>query len=116
MRKRVKPACIHCHEARKTCDRGHPCARCVKHGLSATCVDYVRRNAAATQGSRAGDTYPAIDPASALGYVVGSSTQCGDRIDANAAFHELLSSPAAASTLDPSFQSFTPTSYNHFNY
>ncbi|CAM0137545.1 hypothetical protein VKS41_003012 [Umbelopsis sp. WA50703] len=42
-RKQVKNACVNCQKACKKCDDGRPCARCIKYGLTETCVDSVRK-------------------------------------------------------------------------
>ncbi|KAI8326021.1 hypothetical protein GQ54DRAFT_239997, partial [Martensiomyces pterosporus] len=38
-------ACNHCQKSHLTCDDSRPCARCVKKGIGATCVDGVRKKA-----------------------------------------------------------------------
>ncbi|KAI7878760.1 hypothetical protein K492DRAFT_170611 [Lichtheimia hyalospora FSU 10163] len=42
-RKQVKNACINCQKACKKCDDGRACQRCIKLGLTATCVDSPRK-------------------------------------------------------------------------
>ncbi|KAH8548905.1 hypothetical protein BGW37DRAFT_158916 [Umbelopsis sp. PMI_123] len=42
-RKQVKNACVNCQKACKKCDDGRPCQRCIKYGLTDTCVDSVRK-------------------------------------------------------------------------
>ncbi|ORY93846.1 hypothetical protein BCR43DRAFT_347634 [Syncephalastrum racemosum] len=42
-RKQVKNACVNCQKACKKCDNGRPCQRCIKLGLTATCVDSPRK-------------------------------------------------------------------------
>jgi len=42
-RKQVKNACVNCQKACKKCDDGRPCQRCIKYGLTETCVDSVRK-------------------------------------------------------------------------
>lgn len=42
-RKQVKNACINCQKACKRCDEGRPCSRCVKYGLTSTCMDSARK-------------------------------------------------------------------------
>ncbi|KAI9309575.1 hypothetical protein BJ944DRAFT_245603 [Cunninghamella echinulata] len=42
-RKQVKNACVNCQKACKKCDEQRPCPRCVKYGLTETCVDSVRK-------------------------------------------------------------------------
>ncbi|OCH89283.1 hypothetical protein OBBRIDRAFT_813230 [Obba rivulosa] len=42
-RKQVKMACTNCAGACKRCDEARPCERCVKYGISDTCVDGVRK-------------------------------------------------------------------------
>ncbi|KAI9280222.1 hypothetical protein BC943DRAFT_331022 [Umbelopsis sp. AD052] len=42
-RKQVKNACVNCQKACKKCDDGRPCQRCVKYGLTETCIDSVRK-------------------------------------------------------------------------
>lgn len=42
-RKQVKNACVNCQKACKRCDEGRPCSRCVKYGLTATCMDSARK-------------------------------------------------------------------------
>ncbi|KAL1924847.1 uncharacterized protein VTP21DRAFT_4501 [Calcarisporiella thermophila] len=42
-RHQVKNACVNCQKACKKCDDGRPCQRCIKHGLTATCVDSPRK-------------------------------------------------------------------------
>ncbi|EGO29900.1 hypothetical protein SERLADRAFT_379440, partial [Serpula lacrymans var. lacrymans S7.9] len=42
-RKQVKMACTNCATACKRCDEARPCERCVKYGISETCVDGVRK-------------------------------------------------------------------------
>ncbi|KAJ7204268.1 hypothetical protein C8J57DRAFT_1619088 [Mycena rebaudengoi] len=42
-RKQVKNACTNCQRSSKRCDDARPCLRCVKYGISETCMDSVRR-------------------------------------------------------------------------
>ncbi|KAI1315575.1 hypothetical protein EDD11_000650 [Mortierella claussenii] len=42
-RRQVKNACVNCQKACKKCDEGRPCARCIKYGLTDTCVDSTRK-------------------------------------------------------------------------
>ncbi|KAI9313075.1 hypothetical protein BX666DRAFT_1979194 [Dichotomocladium elegans] len=42
-RKQVKNACVNCQKACKKCDDARPCPRCVKYGITATCVNSVRK-------------------------------------------------------------------------
>ena len=42
-RVQVKIACIHCKKACKKCDNIRPCGRCVRLGLSDSCVDAPRK-------------------------------------------------------------------------
>ncbi|KAI8381092.1 uncharacterized protein BYT42DRAFT_612907 [Radiomyces spectabilis] len=42
-RKQVKNACVNCQKSCKKCDEARPCPRCVKHGITDTCVDSVRK-------------------------------------------------------------------------
>ncbi|KAI8333791.1 hypothetical protein EDC96DRAFT_470019 [Choanephora cucurbitarum] len=42
-RKQVKNACVNCQKACKKCDIGRPCQRCIKYGLTDTCVNSVRK-------------------------------------------------------------------------
>ncbi|PWN37506.1 uncharacterized protein FA14DRAFT_14838 [Meira miltonrushii] len=42
-RKQVKNACVNCQKACKRCDEGRPCSRCIKYGLTATCMDSARK-------------------------------------------------------------------------
>ncbi|KAI8148869.1 hypothetical protein BJV82DRAFT_589944 [Fennellomyces sp. T-0311] len=42
-RKQVKNACVNCQKACKKCDDGRACQRCIKLGLTATCVDSPRK-------------------------------------------------------------------------
>ncbi|KAG2174809.1 hypothetical protein INT43_005871, partial [Umbelopsis isabellina] len=42
-RKQVKNACVNCQKACKKCDDGRPCQRCIKFGLTDTCVNSVRK-------------------------------------------------------------------------
>ncbi|KAL1928843.1 hypothetical protein VTP01DRAFT_2629 [Rhizomucor pusillus] len=42
-RKQVKNACVNCQKACKKCDDGRPCQRCIKYGLTDTCVNSVRK-------------------------------------------------------------------------
>ncbi|KZV98156.1 hypothetical protein EXIGLDRAFT_728977 [Exidia glandulosa HHB12029] len=42
-RKQVKNACTNCQTACKRCDDSRPCARCVKYGLSDTCINSARK-------------------------------------------------------------------------
>ncbi|CAO1633883.1 unnamed protein product [Parajaminaea phylloscopi] len=42
-RRQVKNACINCQKACKKCDEGRPCTRCVKYGLTDTCIDSMRK-------------------------------------------------------------------------
>lgn len=42
-RRQVKNACVNCQKACKKCDEGRPCSRCVKYGLTDTCVDSTRK-------------------------------------------------------------------------
>ncbi|KAI8092670.1 uncharacterized protein BX664DRAFT_327861 [Halteromyces radiatus] len=42
-RKQVKNACVNCQKACKKCDEQRPCPRCVKYGLTETCVNSVRK-------------------------------------------------------------------------
>ncbi|KAG0048582.1 hypothetical protein BGZ83_006466 [Gryganskiella cystojenkinii] len=42
-RRQVKNACVNCQKACKKCDEGRPCSRCIKYGLSDTCVDSTRK-------------------------------------------------------------------------
>ncbi|PPR06218.1 hypothetical protein CVT26_005476, partial [Gymnopilus dilepis] len=42
-RKQVKMACTNCANACKRCDESRPCERCVKYGISETCVDGQRK-------------------------------------------------------------------------
>ncbi|KAF9378039.1 hypothetical protein CPB97_009804 [Podila verticillata] len=42
-RRQVKNACVNCQKACKKCDEGRPCTRCVKYGLTDTCVDSTRK-------------------------------------------------------------------------
>ncbi|KAG9069957.1 hypothetical protein KI688_009285 [Linnemannia hyalina] len=42
-RRQVKNACVNCQKACKKCDEGRPCTRCIKYGLSDTCVDSTRK-------------------------------------------------------------------------
>ncbi|KAI8341931.1 hypothetical protein BC941DRAFT_466831 [Chlamydoabsidia padenii] len=42
-RKQVKNACTNCQKACKKCEDVRPCVRCVKYGISETCVSSVRK-------------------------------------------------------------------------
>ncbi|KAG0216067.1 hypothetical protein BGX28_005962 [Mortierella sp. GBA30] len=42
-RRQVKNACVNCQKACKKCDEGRPCTRCIKYGLTDTCVDSTRK-------------------------------------------------------------------------
>ncbi|KAI7873689.1 hypothetical protein K492DRAFT_154627 [Lichtheimia hyalospora FSU 10163] len=42
-RRKTARACLHCQKAHLTCDDGRPCQRCIKRGLTATCMDAPRR-------------------------------------------------------------------------
>ncbi|ORX94198.1 hypothetical protein K493DRAFT_352709 [Basidiobolus meristosporus CBS 931.73] len=42
-RQQVKNACVNCQKACKKCDEGRPCSRCIKYGLTDTCVDSPRK-------------------------------------------------------------------------
>lgn len=42
-RRQVKNACINCQKACKKCDEGRPCTRCIKYGLTDTCIDSMRK-------------------------------------------------------------------------
>lgn len=42
-RKQVKMACTNCASACKRCDEARPCERCLKYGISDTCVDGQRK-------------------------------------------------------------------------
>ncbi|KAI9276312.1 hypothetical protein BY458DRAFT_433794 [Sporodiniella umbellata] len=42
-RKQVKNACVNCQKACKKCDIGRPCQRCIKYGITDTCIDSVRK-------------------------------------------------------------------------
>ncbi|KAJ8656925.1 hypothetical protein O0I10_007259 [Lichtheimia ornata] len=42
-RKQVKNACTNCQKACKKCDDARPCPRCIKYGISGTCVNSVRK-------------------------------------------------------------------------
>ncbi|KAF9443112.1 hypothetical protein P691DRAFT_844052 [Macrolepiota fuliginosa MF-IS2] len=42
-RKQVKMACTNCAAACKRCDESRPCERCIKYGMSNTCVDGQRK-------------------------------------------------------------------------
>ncbi|KAI8852677.1 hypothetical protein BC829DRAFT_56914 [Chytridium lagenaria] len=42
-RKQVKNACVNCQKACKKCDNIRPCPRCVRYGLSDSCIDSVRK-------------------------------------------------------------------------
>ncbi|KAG0279734.1 hypothetical protein BGZ96_001840 [Linnemannia gamsii] len=42
-RRQVKNACVNCQKACKKCDEGRPCSRCIKYGLTETCVDSTRK-------------------------------------------------------------------------
>ncbi|KAG1474597.1 hypothetical protein G6F56_000268 [Rhizopus delemar] len=42
-RKQVKNACVNCQKACKKCDIGRPCQRCVKYGITETCINSVRK-------------------------------------------------------------------------
>ncbi|KAI8980465.1 hypothetical protein BDB01DRAFT_851753 [Pilobolus umbonatus] len=42
-RKQVKNACTNCQKACKKCDDARPCPRCMKYGISDTCVNSVRK-------------------------------------------------------------------------
>ncbi|TBU44243.1 hypothetical protein BD309DRAFT_958891 [Dichomitus squalens] len=49
----INPACSSCHRARKPCDRGRPCGRCVQRGEAEECSNRPRkrkREAATTHG------------------------------------------------------------------
>ena len=41
-KKRAKRACFHCKKAKTSCTNQRPCARCVRLGLSDTCLDTPR--------------------------------------------------------------------------
>ncbi|KAI7861248.1 hypothetical protein BDF14DRAFT_480239 [Spinellus fusiger] len=42
-RKQVKNACVNCQKACKKCDEGRPCRRCIKLGLTETCINSPRK-------------------------------------------------------------------------
>ncbi|KAI9490563.1 hypothetical protein BDB00DRAFT_875161 [Zychaea mexicana] len=42
-RKQVKNACTNCQKACKKCDDARPCPRCIKYGITETCVNSVRK-------------------------------------------------------------------------
>ncbi|KAL1924190.1 uncharacterized protein VTP21DRAFT_7225 [Calcarisporiella thermophila] len=42
-RHQVKNACVNCQKACKKCDDGRPCQRCIKYGLTDTCVNSPRK-------------------------------------------------------------------------
>ncbi|CEG63394.1 Putative Potential fungal zinc cluster transcription factor [Rhizopus microsporus] len=42
-RSQVKNACVNCQKACKKCDDGRPCQRCIKLGLTDTCVNSPRK-------------------------------------------------------------------------
>ncbi|CAO1634041.1 unnamed protein product [Sympodiomycopsis kandeliae] len=42
-RRQVKNACVNCQKACKKCDEGRPCSRCIKYGLTDTCMNSMRK-------------------------------------------------------------------------
>lgn len=42
-RSQVRNACVNCQKACKKCDEGRPCQRCIKLGITDTCVDSPRK-------------------------------------------------------------------------
>jgi len=75
---------VNCQKACKKCDEGRPCARCVKYGLTDTCVDstrkvrkkgikrgpYKRRHPPTQIGSASASTTPTMRSAAAVpGYM-----------------------------------------------
>ncbi|KAG0216868.1 hypothetical protein BGX31_000441 [Mortierella sp. GBA43] len=70
-RRQVKNACVNCQKACKKCDEGRPCARCIKYGLTETCVDSTRK--VRKKGIKRGP-YKRKIPPSALGSASASTT------------------------------------------
>ncbi|KAM5543543.1 hypothetical protein V8D89_002794 [Ganoderma adspersum] len=42
-RRKVNIACNNCHESRKPCNNARPCQRCIKRGMSSSCVNHRRK-------------------------------------------------------------------------
>ncbi|KAF9995519.1 hypothetical protein BGZ80_004466 [Entomortierella chlamydospora] len=70
-RRQVKNACVNCQKACKKCDEGRPCARCIKYGLTDTCVDSTRK--VRKKGIKRGP-YKRRPPPSQLGSASASTT------------------------------------------
>ncbi|KAF9205403.1 hypothetical protein BGZ49_004084 [Haplosporangium sp. Z 27] len=70
-RRQVKNACVNCQKACKKCDEGRPCARCIKYGLTETCVDSTRK--VRKKGIKRGP-YKRRPPPSQLGSASASTT------------------------------------------
>ncbi|KAF9169683.1 hypothetical protein BGX21_010121 [Mortierella sp. AD011] len=70
-RRQVKNACVNCQKACKKCDEGRPCTRCIKYGLTETCVDSTRK--VRKKGIKRGP-YKRKIPPSQLGSASASTT------------------------------------------
>ncbi|KAG0331577.1 hypothetical protein BG004_001605 [Podila humilis] len=70
-RRQVKNACVNCQKACKKCDEGRPCTRCIKYGLTDTCVDSTRK--VRKKGVKRGP-YKRRPPPSQLGGSASAST------------------------------------------
>ncbi|KAF8934433.1 hypothetical protein EDD21DRAFT_203614 [Dissophora ornata] len=70
-RRQVKNACVNCQKACKKCDEGRPCSRCIKYGLTETCVDSTRK--VRKKGIKRGP-YKRKVPPSQLGSASASTT------------------------------------------
>ncbi|KAF8978116.1 hypothetical protein BGZ46_006817 [Entomortierella lignicola] len=97
-RRQVKNACVNCQKACKKCDEGRPCTRCIKYGLSDTCVDSTRK--VRKKGIKRGP-YKRKIPPSQLGSASASTTPIMS--------HAILTGPSTGYMSEPVTALNSPT-------
>ena len=73
--------CNNCHDSRKPCNNARPCQRCIKRGMSSSCVNHRRKRRAAPLRQPAGSSVATSSTASSHVSLSrpGSSPSCRGR-------------------------------------
>ncbi|CEP13016.1 hypothetical protein [Parasitella parasitica] len=108
-RSQVKNACVNCQKACKKCDDGRACQRCIKLGITDTCVDSPRKER--KKGFKRGPYKKKIAQLTALKIEEAATTKYTIQINPSSQLH----SPATNCAIQPSQLDNTSIAQNRFN-
>ncbi|KAI7906984.1 uncharacterized protein BX663DRAFT_548081 [Cokeromyces recurvatus] len=113
-RKQVKNACVNCQKACKKCDEGRPCQRCIKYGITDTCVNSVRkeRKKGIKRGPYKKRNKNGVDSATSSG--TSTPNMASPMTSAN--IYAPNNSMRAPNTMPIHYQPFTQPAYDPYGY